>query len=729
MPHPFRGDDLFKYRTLGKLAGGSGHDWVSVSIRRATRDGESYDSGLWGLRTGSDDAPQRLTVPAFSALYARFDGEGKRLAFLSKRGDGEGKQVHVLNMLGGEAQPVGDAGKLRLSSILDWSSDGKRLLLLASVPCEEDGEEQLPGDGAKPSVIRFVPYKLDGSGITVGERVHLHALDLESGEYAAVTQGDFDADTAAWSPDGHRLAFVRRSSGRLRHRSELWRADTHGAEATLWDDSFASIGHIAWSPDGRRLAFTASQREGDSIRYLWIVDADGGAARRIAGELEVAPSSTLHWHGDGRCVALLSEHEGLIGIAVVDVESGQVRRIPAPMRGLTALAASGDRLCFVAASMRQLEEVYSCTWDGSDEKRHSAFNRNWFRRRERPHVSRRRYTVPDGNGGEERIDAWLLRPAKRAPPYPLLVDMHGGPHSTVSIDFSMHTYWYLLLSRGWAILAPNAVGSTSYGQPFADRLRGRWGELDLPQYEAIVRTLQQEGVVDERIACAGKSYGGFLSAWAAAHSDMFRAAIVAAPVANMESHMGTSDTGYYVTPFAMDGGPREAREVYRRLSPVYVCDRVNAAMLILQGEEDERCPRGQSEELFVQMMRCSPAPVELVMYPGSSHSEAESGKPANRMDYHTRIADWLCKHVQRPREAELVSSAHTSPEHALSEQALSEHALSEQAALDRPGGARAEAPDFVANPEVAERQASRLRGEQHGPHAAPRAAEKTGKAA
>ena len=232
-------------------------------------------------------------------------------------------------------------------------------------------------------------------------------------------------------------------------------------------------------------------------------------------------------------------------------------------------------------------------------------------------------------------------------PYPLLVDMHGGPHSIVLTDYAAHTYWYLLLSKGWAIVAPNAVGSGSYGRAFARRLRGRWGELDLPQYQAVVAQLQEERIADARLACAGKSYGGFLGAWAIGHCDLFRAAVVAAPVANILSHMGTSDTGYYVTPFAIGCGPEDDPERYRRLSPVNYCHDVHAATLLLQGEDDGRCPRGQSEELFANLVRCSDAVTQLVVYPQSSHAEAESGRPSNRVDYHRRLADWVEAYANR----------------------------------------------------------------------------------
>jgi dipeptidyl aminopeptidase/acylaminoacyl peptidase len=284
--------------------------------------------------------------------------------------------------------------------------------------------------------------------------------------------------------------------------------------------------------------------------------------------------------------------------------------------------------------------VCSLDWNGENERRHTRFNR-WFRKRPRPRVTARWFTVPDGAGGEERIRAWILHPARGIRPTPAFFDMHGGPHSMVLTDYASHTYWYSLLSKGWTIVAPDAVGSASYGVRFARRLRGKWGSLDLPQYEAIVKTLQREGAIDERVACGGKSYGGFLSAWAIGHTDVFRAAVIAAPVSNQLSHFGTSDTGYYVGPWLVGMEFDDAPDRWYTQTAVAHLHRARTPTLILQGENDGRCPRGQGEEVFAHLIRRTETPVELVVYPTSSHGEAESGRPSNRIDYHDRIVSWM----------------------------------------------------------------------------------------
>jgi dipeptidyl aminopeptidase/acylaminoacyl peptidase len=191
------------------------------------------------------------------------------------------------------------------------------------------------------------------------------------------------------------------------------------------------------------------------------------------------------------------------------------------------------------------------------------------------------------------------------------------------------------------VLALNPSGSGSYGAAFAHQLRGHWGELDLPEHLRAVEILEQEGIASGRVAIGGKSYGGFMAAWAIGQTSKFSAAIASAPVSNLESHCGTSDSGYYVGPYDMGGELPELRETFHRLSPVHHADRATTPTLILQGAEDQRCPRGQAEELFAVLMRNARATAELVIYPEGHHSLAEDGRPSHRVDYHGRIVEWV----------------------------------------------------------------------------------------
>jgi Tol biopolymer transport system component len=102
------------------------------------------------------------------------------------------------------------------------------------------------------------------------------------------------------SPDGRRLAFAsRRAPG---NRMDIWVAEADGSNPQqLTHGPGVSQGSPSWSPDGRRIAFDA-QEEGpkDSHIHLWMIDADGGAPRRLTPEAgdQVVPT----WSHDGRWI-------------------------------------------------------------------------------------------------------------------------------------------------------------------------------------------------------------------------------------------------------------------------------------------------------------------------------------------------------------------------------------------------------------------------------------------
>jgi dipeptidyl aminopeptidase/acylaminoacyl peptidase len=119
-----------------------------------------------------------------------------------------------------------------------------------------------------------------------------------------------------------------------------------------------------------------------------------------------------------------------------------------------------------------------------------------------------------------------------------------------------------------------------------------------------------------------------------------------APVGNIETHYGTSDGGYYADPFYMGTDERFDRELAKKLSPLAHVERATTPTLFMQGKDDERCPKCQSEELFVSLMRAGTTAAELVLYPGADHHFLGEGAPSVRQDAAERIIGWIARHVQ-----------------------------------------------------------------------------------
>lgn len=644
---PVTPEDVYQHRHLQDLSGSARHSNAVFVMSRAHKGSSGYRSTAWHVDTRDPAArARRLTTSRFNARSLLVSPDGTRVAFLSQRDDAKGPQVHLIRLDGGEARALTRTDpQAAISSLLGWSSDGQRLLALQVVKWREDDNDD-PDAKNRPIVVRFLPYKMDGSGVQVGSRTRLVAIDATSGEVHPLVEGDFDVSDATWSPDGRWLAFSRKRDGQQRHQADLWLADANGANARRVTADLYSVTGLRFSPDSRRIAFAAGHIEGDSIVGLYVYDIERGERRCPGGDELQLEGASIVWHPDGDRVATILAHRGLFAIGVVDVASGEARVLHRGLRHVTALAPSGDGLAFVAASVRRPDELFRVDWSGADERRLTSFNRKWFGERIRPRVYKRRFDVPDAKGGTERIDAWVLLPPRGGGPFPALVDFHGGPQSVTLIDFASHLYWYPLIAKGYAVIAPNPVGSGSYGAEFARRLTAHWGEYDLPQVEAVIARLRAEGVVGDALGCYGKSYGGYLSAWSAAMSDTFRAAVVSAPVTNLQSHGGTSDTGYYVTPYAMDAELYESAEQYARLSPVEHAARVDTATLFLNGQDDQRCPVGQCEEIYANVVRAGNTRSMMVIYPGGSHSLAGSGTPAHRVDYHDRVVKWIESHLR-----------------------------------------------------------------------------------
>jgi dipeptidyl aminopeptidase/acylaminoacyl peptidase len=395
------------------------------------------------------------------------------------------------------------------------------------------------------------------------------------------------------------------------------------------------------------VAFCATVAEADAQTNLYLLDYASGRVRLLGDEdVQVADPESVRWQADARALLFVRQHRGRHHVVRIAADSGGIEPLVVGHRQLGACAVAAGSIFYAVEHPSQPSEVHACVEDGHGERQLSDFN-PWWKDRTPILAETWNFDVPDGRGGTETIEGWLLRAEGARGPQPLLNDVHGGPAAYALLDFDTNVFWQALCSRGWAVLALNAVGSASYGREFCDRLAGHWGEYDLPQHLAALRQLQDEGVCDERIAIAGKSYGGYLSGWAIGQTGTFRAAVVMAPVGNIETHYGTSDGGYYADPYYMGTEERFDRDLAKKLSPMAHVERATTPTLFMQGADDERCPKCQSEELFVSLMRAGDTPAELVLYPGADHHFLGEGAPSVRADAAQRIVDWVTAHADR----------------------------------------------------------------------------------
>jgi len=645
---PFSVEDLYLHRKVVESQCDCAAGFAVCTTESVDRDADSYVSSLWLFPL--DGSPgRRLTHGPGRDSSPRLSPSGRQLAFVSTRSGSP--QLFLLDMAGGEARQVGsfEAGVVDV----EWSPDEKYLLATAAVKVDPDLRGKRSAQPPRKRKVQVevawrLPYKMDGVGYQLDREIHLFRIDRAGGEAGQLTDGAIDVFGFCASPDGGRIAYVRSREGRFAHRTDLWLCGADGSGHRQVTRDIATVMQPVWSPDGRWIAFAGAVKEGDAQSRLWLYDVERDEARPLGDDaIELASGEPFLWRTDSSGLLFVRAHRGRHHVAGIDLR-GEVGAVPGPDRQLGAFSAGEGALVYCIHHPSRPSELWTCRMDGTGERKLSHFNA-WWEERTPIRAEVRSFQVPDGRGGTETIEGWLLRAEGGDGPGPLLNDLHGGPASYALLDFDTNVFWQVLCSGGWSVLALNAVGSASYGPEFCARLAGHWGEYDLPQHLAAIRALQQEGLCDHRIAVSGKSYGGFLGGYAIGNTDVFRAAVVMAPVGNIETHFGTSDGGYYADPLYMGTAPAFDRQAARKLSPMRHVEESSTPTLFMQGADDERCPKCQSEELFVSLYRTGRAKTELVLYPGESHDFLGHGKPSCREDAAQRIIDWIREHVEATR--------------------------------------------------------------------------------
>lgn len=250
---------------------------------------------------------------------------------------------------------------------------------------------------------------------------------------------------------------------------------------------------------------------------------------------------------------------------------------------------------------------------------------------------------PTGNG----LTAYGFYYAPKNPDYiapsqerpPLLVKSHGGPTASTSATFSPSIqYW---TSRGIAVLDVNYGGSTGYGREYRERLKGRWGIVDVDDCINGAKFLVNKGLADDNRLCIdGGSAGGYTTLAALTFHDVFKAGASYYGVSDLEALV--RDTHKFEARYldGLIGKYPEEREIYQQRSPIESVNQLSCPLIFFQGDEDKIVPPNQAE-MMVEVLRKKGLPVAYVLFEGEQHGfrKAENIKRAldGELYFYSRI--------------------------------------------------------------------------------------------
>jgi dipeptidyl aminopeptidase/acylaminoacyl peptidase len=566
-------------------------EFVNGTYPNPTNNPQGVEQDIWAISLGGG-APKKLA----EGYLATISPKGGVVAFLFKG------QIWQANLDGSDKpqQLIHANGNC---SSLRWSPDGSKLA--------------------------FVSHRGDHSFIGVFDVVTRSLTYLDPGV-------DNDREPA-WSPDSHKVAFVRLpvAKGNLpfspRREGEpwsiriadaitgkgqqVWRAEAGtgsvfhevvadnqliwaggdhivfpwertgwmhlysvpvgGGGAKLLTPGNFEVEYVSADPAGHEIVFSSNQDDIDR-RHVWKVSPVGDRPESLTSGAGIETSPVLS--SDGKTVLVLRSDERVtLRPALVAGKS--------EFRDLAPEALPSD---FPASAMVTPKQVILSGTDGM----------------------------------QIHAQLFLPRNAGDGSRHPALIFFHGGSRRQMLLGWHYMMYYsnaygmnQYLASRGYIVLAVNYRSGIGYGLNFREALNyGADGASEFNDVEGAGLYLRSRPDVDPaRIGLWGGSYGGYLTALGLARaSDLFAAGV--------DMH-GVHDWNTEIPNFAANYKPDQRAEFARKAwesSPLASIDTWHSPVLLIQGDDDRNVPFAETVDL-AEALRKQGVPFDLLVFPDEIH--------------------------------------------------------------------------------------------------------------
>ncbi len=655
---------------------------VVYTRRWADKVNDKYEDEIWIM--DSDGGRNRFLAKGSQAVWSP---DSKRIAYVAQ-GQPAGSQVFVR-----WTDAPGETQLTRLErapSNLAWSPDGRRIAFNMLVPGSPALSVKMPARpaGAKwvdaPRVVDRLNYRSDGSGWRPEGFTHVFVISDEGGAARQLTEGDYQHGAPEWGSDSRSLYFsaVRKPEAEyLRGDSEIYSVALEGGAVRQLTDRKGPDNNPQVSPDGRLVAYTGNDQNDNTynVSHLYLMNADGGNKRALAPAFDRAPSNVF-WAGDNSGLYFTAEDRGSQNLWFAPAAGGAPRQITDGVQVLSVASMSNDGLMAgtrstpdrpadvvtfrVTARDReargsrinaaQLRQVTNVNGDVLEGRKLGQVEEVWYDSVGMPGGGP--CVAADSSPAEPkaadcartRVQGWVVKPPDFDPSkkYPLLLYIHGGPHSMYNVGFNFEFQNHA--AEGYVVLYTNPRGSTGYGQAFGNAINNAYPGQDYDDLMRGVDEVVKRGYIDERnLFVTGGSGGGVLTTWIVGHTDRFAAAVAMKPVVNWYSFVGTTDSANWYYNFKQL--PWENPEEHMRRSPITYVGNVKTPTMILVGDIDLRTPLEQTEQYYraLKMRRVPTAMVRLADEYHGFNAEFSLRHPSNRVAQILFLRAWFDKYGRK----------------------------------------------------------------------------------
>jgi dipeptidyl aminopeptidase/acylaminoacyl peptidase len=686
---PISEKDLFSFVWVADpqvAPDGSRVAFVRVKVNEKT---DQYETAIWTVRTDGREPPRPLTGGIRDAS-PRWSPDGTRLAFvraLEKDGRPEPPQIYMMPMTGGEPRAV--TAIPRGAANPAWSPDGRTIAFASTAKPEEAArpagappkDEKEKARQSDVRVITEAVYRANGvPGFGYVDRdrpSHVWtvgvAAPIESPPTPRpITSGEFAAGTHQWAVDGSRLYFV---SDRKREPyyepddSDLYAVGADGGDPVRVASIDGRIGAYSPSPDGRRIAFVGTLNGRPERSYdqpdLFVADLSGGEPRNLTAAYDFDVNGGIGgdqraprgqhpagpiWSRDGRTILIKTGQHGNARLVRFDAASGAmtaVGHVKQPAEEVMSYTADrgADTIAAVISTPTVVGDLYVLEGAvGPAARKLSAFNDELFGQLTMNEPEEIWYPSFDGR----KIQGWILKPPAfdASKKYPLVVQIHGGPHAAYGNTFTHEFHW--MAAKGYVVLYTNPRGSSNYGQEFGNVIQYNYPGDDYKDIMAGVDEVLKKGYVDEsRMGVTGGSGGGLLTNWTVTQTNRFKAAVSQRDISDWANFWYTADFALF-NPFWFRKAPFEDPADYARRSPITHVAKIQTPLMFILGDEDWRTPPAAGGEELFRALKYLKRPTVMVRFPGENHELSRSGRPWHRVERLQHIVGWFDRWLAQP---------------------------------------------------------------------------------
>ncbi|HEV7509601.1 MAG TPA: S9 family peptidase [Thermoanaerobaculia bacterium] len=549
-----------------------------------------------------------------------------------------------------------------------WSEDGKFILFVQDQGGNENFNVYAVDPAASPASGQRVPAARNLTEAK-GARAYIYAVPKTDPDTIYVGLNDRDP---AW----HDLYKVKISTG----ERSLLRKNTERLTGWIFD-----------LKDHLRLA-TRSAENGDTE----VLRVDGDGFKKVYSCTVAETCGPVQFHKDGRRVYMVTNKGdlNLVRLVLFDPDTGREELVEAdpqnrvdfgfplfsdvtheliatayfddglriyfkdkafeadyklvqkrlPGKEIRFGSRTKDERLFLVAAVSDTEPGESYLFDRDSKKLTLQYRvREKLPRQHLAAMKAIRYKSSDG----VEIPAYLTLPrGVPARNLPLVVLPHGGPWARDTWGYDGLSQF--LANRGYAVLQPNFRASTGYGKSFLNAGNREWGQKMQDDLTWGVKHLVSEGIVDpRRVSILGASYGGYATlAGLAFTPDLYTAGVSIVGPSNLITLL-ESIPPYWeqirkiFTERMGDPATPEGRAQLERQSPLNSASKMKAPLLVIQGANDPRVKRTESDQIVVAL-RERGFPVEYIVAPDEGHGFA---RPVNNMASFAAAEKFLAKHL------------------------------------------------------------------------------------